>query len=172
MPSSGVQTFTDADDYAAAIRGAQAELTVLGRGQFRAKITKIDLHRLWMQRFSDNLPRIAHSAGSSIMNGRAVVAFRTAPGPPLMWNGSEMPPTDIVREGQAENIFQRSSGLFSMGCMSLPAEEMTLLGTTIAGCDLTPPKQTLTVTPPPPAMAKLQRLHAEAGQLAEDTPKS
>ena len=63
MPSSAVHTFTDPDDYGATIRNTKAEVTVTGRGQFAAKITRIDLHRLWMQRFSDNLPRIAHSAG-------------------------------------------------------------------------------------------------------------
>jgi hypothetical protein len=44
------------------------------------------------------------------------------------------------------------------------------VGAVIGGCDLTPLKDALTVTPPPAAMAKLQRLHAAAGQLAEDAP--
>ena len=61
MPSSAVHTFTDADDYASAIRATSAELTVIRRGHFTAKLTRIDLHRLWMQRFFDNLPRVAHS---------------------------------------------------------------------------------------------------------------
>ena len=59
MPSSAVRTFTDPDDYAASIRATKAELTVTGRGRFAAKLIRIDLHRLWMQRFSDNLPRVA-----------------------------------------------------------------------------------------------------------------
>lgn len=54
MPSSGVRTFLDPDDYTAAIRGAQAEVTVTGRGEFTAKLARNDLHRLWMHRFSDN----------------------------------------------------------------------------------------------------------------------
>jgi len=33
------------------------ELTVTGRGQFAAKVTRIEFRRLWMQRFSDSLPR-------------------------------------------------------------------------------------------------------------------
>jgi AraC-like DNA-binding protein len=41
----------------------------------------------------------------------------------------------------------------------------------MAGCDLTPPRQTLTVIPPPSATANLQRLHAAAGHLAENTPE-
>jgi len=65
MPSSAVRTFTDPDDYATSIRATRAEMTVMGRGHFTANLTRIDLHRLWMQRFSDNLPRIAHSAAIS-----------------------------------------------------------------------------------------------------------
>jgi AraC-like DNA-binding protein len=43
-------------------------------------------------------------------------------------------------------------------------------GATFAGCDLTPPRDALMVKPSPAAMAKLQRLHAAAGLLAEDAP--
>jgi hypothetical protein len=45
LPSSVVRTFSDPDDYTAAIRGAQAEVTVTGRGEFTAKLVRIDLHR-------------------------------------------------------------------------------------------------------------------------------
>jgi hypothetical protein len=62
MSSSAVRSFSDADDYAATIRNSKAELTVTGRGHFRAKLIRIDVHHLWMQRFSENLPRIIHSA--------------------------------------------------------------------------------------------------------------
>src|SRR5205085_11621197 len=76
MPSSAVRTFTDPDDYAAAVRQGTYELTVTERGDFTAKLTRIDLHRLWMQRFSDNLPRISHIAG---WGGRAVSLFGPNP---------------------------------------------------------------------------------------------
>jgi len=82
-----------------------------------------------------------------------------------------MRPTNIVRHSERESGFQHSSGSASFAAMSLSAEEMVLLGATIAGCDLTPPRQALTVTPLPPAMTKLQRLHAAAGHLAENAPE-
>jgi hypothetical protein len=94
MPSSAVHSFTDPDDYAAAIRATNAEINVTGRGRFTGKIIRIDLHRLWMQRFSDNLPRVGHSAN---MAGRAIFSFRTEPGPNLLAGGMEMQPTSIVR---------------------------------------------------------------------------
>jgi hypothetical protein len=126
------------------------------------------LHRLWMQRFSDNLPRVGHSAA---VMGRAIISFRTHPGPSLLWGGAEMGPTNITRHSEGQSSFQRSSGSACWGAMSLPMEDMASVGTAIAGCDLPPPRDVLTVTPPPSAMTKLQRLHAAAGQLAEDAPE-
>ncbi|HKM74470.1 MAG TPA: helix-turn-helix domain-containing protein [Stellaceae bacterium] len=167
MPSSAVRTFTDSDDYTSAIRNTRAELTVIGRGHFTASVTRIDLHRLWMQRFSDNLPRVAHSAAGT---GRAVISFRTEPGPSLLWSGVEMQPTNIIRHSEGKSSFQHSSGSACWGAMSLPVEDMVSVGAAIAGVDLAPPRDALIVTPSPAATAKLQRLHAAAGQLAEDAP--
>ena len=166
MPSSAVRTFTDPDDYAVAIRATTAELTVTGRGQFAAKLIRIDLHRLWMQRFSDNLPRIFHSA---MVPGRAIITFPTQSGPSLFWSGVERQPTDITRHSDGEDLHQLSSRSASFGAMSLPVEDMASIGATMAGCDLTPPHDPLLITPPPVAMARLQQLHMAAGRLAEET---
>jgi len=168
MPSSAIRTFTDPDEYAAAIRGTKAEMMVLGRGHFDAKHTRIELHRLRMQRFSDNLPRIAHSAA---VTGRAIINFRIRSGPSMLAGGVELEPTNIMRHNDGQDAFQRSSGFACWGSMSLPVEEMVSAGVAIAGCDLTPPRDMLVVTPPTSAMAKLQRLHAAAAQLAENAPE-
>jgi hypothetical protein len=140
----------------------------MGRGRFTARLTRIDLHRLWMQRFFDNLPRIGHSAPAS---GRAIISFRTAPGPNLLWSGVEMQPTGIVRHSEGKDSFQHSAGSACWGAMSLSVEDMASAGAAMAGSDLTPPTDTLTLTPSPAAMARLQRLHAAAGRLAEEAPE-
>jgi AraC-like DNA-binding protein len=163
MPSSAVRTFTDPDHYAASVHGSRAELTIIGSGCFRARLITINLHKLWMQRFSDNLPRVSHSADFA---GEATISFRTQPGPSLVRNGLEMVPSNIIRRSDGRSFFQRSEGLASFGSMSLPLEEMAVVAA-IAGRDLTPPKEALSITPPPCAMARLQRLHAVAGRLAE-----
>jgi AraC-like DNA-binding protein len=168
MPSSAVRSFSDPDEYAASMRASKAEITVTERGQFTAKCTKIDLHRLWMQRFSDNLARVSHSA---YVGGRAILTFATKPGPSLLSRGVEMQPTKISRLDEGHNAFQRSSGSASFAAMSLPVEDMVSFGEAVAGLDLTPPRSAILVTPPTAAMAKLQRLHAAAGQLAEDAPE-
>jgi hypothetical protein len=133
------------------------------------KPRRVDLHRLWMQRFSDKLPRIAHSA---LVTGRAIITFRTRPGPSLLWAGREMQPPNIVRHNEGQQAFQQSSGSACFGAMSLPIEEMASVGAAVAGCDLTPPRDMLIVTPSPSAMARLLRLHAAAGFWPKTLPPS
>jgi AraC-like DNA-binding protein len=168
MPSSAVRTFTDPDDYATAIRQGTYELTITQRGDFSAKLIRIDLHRLWMQRFYDNLPRISHIAG---WGRRAVIAFRTQSGPSLLSSGVEMQPTSIVRHSEGQDYYRRSSGPVAYGAMSLPIDEVAAVGEAMAGVDLMPPRDVMLVTPPPVAMTKLQRLHGAAGDLAEKAPE-
>ena len=55
--------------------------------------------------------------------------------------------------------------------MSFPVEDISAVGEAIAGTDLAPPHDAMLVTPPPAAMARLQRLHAAAWYLAEDAPE-
>jgi AraC-like DNA-binding protein len=168
MPTSAVQSFNDPNDYAASIRGAKAELTALGSGQFTGKIIRIDFDRLWMQRASENMPRILHSANSE---NRAIISFATQPGPGLIRSGVEMRSNRLARIGKDHSYFQRSADALSWAGMSLPVEVMCSVGAAIAGCDLAPPPQDLIVAPRASAIAKLQRLHAAAGDLAERAPE-
>jgi hypothetical protein len=168
MPSSAVRIFSEPDEYAAAIRATRAELTVTARGDFVAKLIQIDFQRLWMQRFAETAPRILHSA---MTPERACITFRTRLGPRLFWSGVELQPTNITRHSEGEDSHQLSSSSACFGAMSLPVEDMASVGATMAGCDLAPPPGPLLIAAPPMAMARLQRLHMAAGQLAEETPE-
>jgi hypothetical protein len=88
MPSIVVQLFSDAEAYARCLPPTQVDLTVATGGRLEAKMASIILHDLRLQRFSDNLPRVAPVAQA----GRVVISFRTAPGPSLVWGGLEMTP--------------------------------------------------------------------------------
>ena len=168
MPSSAVRAFTDPDEYAAAIRGATVELTATGLGDFNAKLTRIDLNRIWMQRFAESLPRIMHSA---VASGRAFLSFDTQPGPRQLWGGNETGPSNIIRYRADQEYFRQSSGSACFGTMSISRKDMASIGAVMAGVDLAPPKDPLVLTPPPSAMTRLQRLHAAAGHLAENAPE-
>jgi AraC-like DNA-binding protein len=164
MPSSAVRTFTDPDEFAASILGANVDLTIQERGHFRAKLVRINLGRLQMRRLSDDLPRIAHSTD---IPGQAVVSFRTQPGPNLVRDGVEMSMPNLIWRGSESSHFQKSEGFAMWGVISLPVEQLTVIGGVFAGCDLTPPDNALSVTPASAAMAKLRSLHAAVGDLAE-----
>lgn len=166
MPSSSVRTFTDPDDYASSIRAAAAEMLVTGQGSFAAKITRIDLRRLWMQRFVETLPRTIYSAQPA---GRVVMAFRTRPGPSLRRGGVEMGPADIsLSEGAS--FYQHSSGAVDFASMSLPTDQMIAAIGEATGRDLIRPGRSLMISPRPAAMARLLRLHTEAAELATNAP--
>src|SRR3954465_12077793 len=167
MPSSRVCTFTEPAEYAAAIRQGTHQLTITQSGIFAAELHRIDFHRLWMQRFSENLARTSHVDG---WGGRAVIAFRTQPGPRWVRNGVELRPNSISQLSPGQNYYQHSSGPSSYGTMSLPLEEFASLSMAIVGRELRPPGAAMSITPAPATMAKLQSLHAAAGLLAEEAP--
>jgi AraC-like DNA-binding protein len=168
MTSSAVQDFTDPDAFASSVRAARAELTFIGRGQFAATLTQVTFSDLWMQRFSDNLSRVMHSA---TVTGRAIIAFRAQPGPSLFLGGAEMACTSLLRLSEGQTFFHRSLGPSSFATMSLPIEKIASLGESLAGYDLMPGREALVVTPPSSAMERLQRLHAVAANMARHAPE-
>jgi AraC-like DNA-binding protein len=168
MPSSTVRTFSDPDQYAASIRQGTVDLTITERGQFNAKLLRIDLRHLWLQQLTLNLSQISQVDG---WGGRSIMVFRTLPGPSLSWGAMALQPTDMLRLSPGQSFYQRSSGAASFAGMSLPLEEMVALGSMLGRCDPASPRDHLAVTPAAHAMAKLLRLHAAAGRLAEEAPE-
>jgi AraC-like DNA-binding protein len=168
MPSSTVRTFSDPDDYAASIRAKSAELTITAAGRFAGQIVRVDLHDLWLQRLSENLP---HVYRGTALPGRAVVSFWTQPAPGTAWNGLDVHSTQIVRHSEAQQSYWRASGATQRATMSVPMDVLASAVSTMADCDLMPPRQGRLIAPRPAAMAKLRRLHAEVGDLAGSAPE-
>ena len=168
MLSSAVRSYTDTESYAKALPHNTIELHVTSPGEFKASTTLITLHNLGVQRFADNLPRVAHAA---LPPGRAIISFRTERGPDLFWGGQKMLPTAIFWHNNGSCCFQRSSGSASWGSMSLPIEMWCETLAMLAGRDLASPRQPITLVLSPVAMANLQRLHAACCVLAVDAPE-
>jgi len=144
MPSSSVRRFTDPDEYAAALQQGPVEITVRQRGTFIAKLCTVNLRHLWIQRLSEALARTSHVDAQS---GRVFIAHRTEPGPTVVRNGAELSTTRIARLRCGQSYYQHTSGPTSHAGMSLPWEEMASLGAAMAGQDLSPPNDDVTVTP-------------------------
>src|SRR5215203_291011 len=84
MPASGTSTYTDPDDYQANVRGARVELVLACRGDFKARLTWVELRDLHVLRSQESLPRIAYVA---LAPERLFVAFPTHNDPPPIWGG-------------------------------------------------------------------------------------
>ena len=94
VPSSAVLTFTDPVKYFTGIRNLQIVGIIQQHGKFRAGSTRIDLHRLWMHRFDEDLPRIMKVTPSGT---RALIVFATGADQPAMQvNGIEISRDEIA----------------------------------------------------------------------------
>jgi hypothetical protein len=107
MPSSAVRTFTEPDAYFAGIRNLQVEGVITQCGEFCAEATRIDLHRLWMHRFDERLPRIMRISPSG---SRVLLLFATDPDQPAtLANGLEISQRQIAVFGLCWPYYLRSS---------------------------------------------------------------
>ena len=166
MPLSFVRMFNDPDECGTAQRGSTVKLTVTERGTYSATVTRVNLHKLWMQRVCENLAR---TSDSQLWDHRSYFFFQTRPGPNPIRNGREVGPECLSRFPGGYSYYARSTGPLSNGSMSLPLDEMAALAPIIGRAPLTP-SELVTVTPSPVAMGRLRRLHEAAITLAEEAP--
>jgi AraC-like DNA-binding protein len=85
--------------------------------------------------------------------------------------GVELIYSNILRSGREQEYYQRTFGPACFATMSLPLEDVASVAESLAGADLMPPRDIVLVVPPPAAIMRLRRLHAEAGRLAAEAPE-
>ena len=168
MAQSDTQSFTEPGDFAAAIVGAEVEMCLLAPGVFSADITRVDLHSLMIQRLSESHPRIMHA---TLSDNRPMFSFHGGMGADLFYNGTILTPNSIAYLRRRESFFQRSDGPVVWGCMSLPEDVILSAVPVVAGCDPTAQRTKMVLATAPGEIAKLRRLHAAVGLLAEKAPE-
>ena len=126
MAENGTATFVNPDDYQSGIgsvssKGASVHFIVTGGGDFRARLTWLNLRRLRVLRGSENLPSIAYI---SLPPERVVVLFPTSTAT-LIWGGLELRLGDFVLHGRGERTHQRTPGEGNWGLISLPPDQLS-----------------------------------------------
>jgi AraC-like DNA-binding protein len=169
MPQPAIFQSSDPYEHQRSLRADAVELVVTGPGDFRGEVTRIDVHRLWLQRSRESLPRVVHSAVSQNRNG--IFFLADAEQAPTRHTGKEFPPGCMMVYSAGAEHHHRASSPCHWAAMSLPLEDLAAVGQAIAGRDLTAPKVSELIRPPPPLMDRLLRLHAAAGLLAATTPE-
>ena len=165
---SSVQTYTDPERMEAAYTAARVELTPTRRGPFNARVIRLELNRLWLQRVHESAPRIKWSAQSP---SRAFIRFQTNIGPEPVTDGVPLRRDQLMHHCRGHSYYEHTVGPSNWGAVSLPVEDMAIAGIALTGRDLSPPSESRHVVPSAKTMSRLRRLHAEAAALVQAAPR-
>ena len=168
MPESSYETFSGPHEHQTAIRAADVRFLVTSAGQYQANLTRINLHRLWMQRSYTSLPYISHS---SVTRDRSVIFFLAdAAQTPMYHQGVEVAATDLVFNSIGSEHYRRMPAASGWASMSLKPEDLAAAGHTLAGYEVTAPATSAFLGPPARMMSRLMNLHRAAADLAAASP--
>jgi AraC-like DNA-binding protein len=168
MPAVQISVLDCAEGLSLPVRGIHSELTVLGSGPFTAKITGLELHQLWMRRFTESGARVLEATFDL---ARVAVTFQTHPRSEMFWNGAQVEANSLAVMQPGRPYHQRFSGPPAWGAASLPVETaVPLLGTIIGRePDLFGHRRLIRTSGE--RIGTLRMLHASAGHLAEQAPE-
>ncbi len=168
MPSGGTFSFGDPSPYQNTIRAAQADVVPTGKGEFKAELTQINLHQLWLQRGHEQLPRIMHYTPTT---DRAPITFAGNSNRSVVYHdGRELSGGEIVVTAPGSVHYHRSSGPCDLSAMSLRPEDLAEFGRVFAGRDLQVPSGMQILRPSAKLLSHLRQLHEAAVFMATNTP--
>ena len=167
MPSSHVFAFADPHPYGATIRAAKVEVPPTAKGNFHAELMHINLHRLWLQRGGESLPRILHGAVNAERSAIEFPIRRDQPA--IRYRGIDVSPGEIVIH-DTNAVHRRSFGPSYWGSMSLTPAHLAESGRALVGREMTRPSVMRIVRPATAIMVRLWQLHEDAAQLAKTAP--
>jgi AraC-like DNA-binding protein len=168
MIACGTATFTDPVDFQTRIPRASMRLVLTGRGNFKARLTWVNLRRVSLFRVEESLSRVAFL---TLAPGPLFIAFPVRNHLPVLWNGREMGiGAMLLHSNQGDRIYQRSDGPCRWGMISVSPKNLAAYARALAHVDLSPPHTPCLLRPSSTSARNLQRLYAQACRLAETKP--
>jgi AraC-like DNA-binding protein len=159
----GTTTFSELSDYESVFGEADVQLTVIGSGALKARLTWWCLRHMHILRGYEELPRVAYV---SLPPSHVFVSFPTGD-VPLIWNGIELQFGEIVFHSRGERMYQRTTAEGRWGLISLPAAQLAFYSNTMIGRKIVAPRIGRLLRPQRIFAGRLLRLHAKACRLAE-----
>lgn len=168
MPGSLTSVFGEPEDFQAALSGdGVAGLLITGRGQFRARLTRIALHRLHLAAGEEELSRIAFI---TVPAGMVLVSLPVGKRPSPVWGGIEMRAGSMITLGPGERVHARTGGPCGWGAIRLPDQELLHYGRALCGAGFVVPPALAAWRPSSAAARHLAQLHRAAIRMAEARP--
>src|SRR5262249_37585821 len=128
-PMIGCGATTITDDYRVNVPGASINLVLTRPGDFKARLTWVNLCRVGLVRCEENVPRVAFVA---LAPGPVFISFPIRHDPPPIWSGVAMRPGEIVLHSHGGRIHQRTSRGCQWGLISLEPKDLFDYGWALA----------------------------------------
>jgi AraC-like DNA-binding protein len=168
MPGSVTSVFSEPGDFEAALREEGGlGLLITGRGQFRARLTQVKLHRMRLSAAEEQLSRIAFVAVPADL---ILVSLPIDGRPAPIWGGIGMRASEIMILGPGQRVHARTDGPCRWGTIRLPALDLARYGRALSGAGFDVPEVVARWQPPPAARKELRELHKAAIRAAEIRP--
>jgi AraC-like DNA-binding protein len=164
MTENGTATFACPDEYAAAIGAAKVNLIVTAAGEFKGRLTWLNLGGLHVLRGRENLPRIAFVA---LPPAQAHISFPASGSSGLIYCGLGLNLGDVIFHSLGERAHQRTVGEADWCLMSLAPEQFAACSKALIGQSIRPPSEGRVIVPAPSTSGALQSLLSKACRLAE-----
>jgi AraC-like DNA-binding protein len=170
MPGSATMVFSEPEDLETALHAdGYLGLWVTGRGQFRARLTRVALNCLHLYAVEEQLPRIAFIAVPADM---MLISFPIGAGAVPVYGGIGMQADKIISIGPGQHVHARTDGPCRWGAIWLPVKEMVRYGGALTGAPFVIPPFIQIWRPPQVVGKDLHRLHATATRIAEIHPRA
>jgi AraC-like DNA-binding protein len=167
MSRAGTSAFDNPDRYRAQFREADIDLIFTAPGDFKGRLTWVELPHLSLLATQETVSRIA---SISFKPGRAYISFPSAVTPGTIWNGVELRSNEIILHRPGSRTHDRGTNTNRWSFISIEPSHLHAVGTAIAGQGWDSPASDLILQPPKPAATRLRRLHGKACKLAETNP--
>lgn len=170
MSGSVTSVFSEPDEFEGALRrDGYLRLLITGRGQFRARLTQIALHRLRLSGGDEQLSRIAVV---TVPHDLVLISFPIGAAPSPIWSGVGFRAGGIVVIGPGQRVHPRTGGAFRWAVIWLPVEELIQYGRALTGAPFDIPSVARCWLPPRTPGRQLGQLHAAAIRIAETRPQA
>jgi len=164
VPRSVASVFGNPDDFQAALRAdGVLSLPIIGRGQFRARLTQVELNHLRLAAGEEQLSRIAFVAVSA---DTVLVSFPLGDRPAPIWGGMRMQAHEIITLAPGHRVYARIDGPCRWGSIGLPGDDLARYGRALTGTDFAVPP-IARWRPPRAALRQLHHFHRAAIRAAE-----
>jgi AraC-like DNA-binding protein len=168
MPGGGTCTFVESDRYEKSLRHARIELVILPCGEFKARLTRAELHHLQVLRCEENFPRVGYL---HLAQQLSFVTFSAHSGPLPVWRGVELQADEIMFHSRGERLHQSVPRSFVWNVIAIDSERFEHYGQALSGRPFSSPPEGRILQPSRRLAARLRRLHGQVCRLAETKSK-